>query len=794
MLTRHFIFVLVALFAATITPVSGQNYNFQKRSSLTFPGQELANICGYWQNGREYALVGGSKGLIIVDITNPDQPVQLIQIPGPDNRWKEIKTLGHYCYVTSEGGGGVQIIDLSPLPAITLPVKSYTGDGEIANRLGTIHALHIDTTTAYLYAFGSSLFNGGAVVLDLQDPFNPKYAGKFDALGYIHDGYVDNDTLYAGHIYTGTLSIVDMHDKANPVVLGTTNTPSRFTHNAWITSDRKHILTTDERTPSFVTAYDVSDPTNITELDRIATEDGTTSIGHNTHIINDYAVTSWYSDGVTIVDAHRPQNLVEVGRFDTWQPAVTGSFFVGCWGAFPYFPSGTIVLSNMNPAELIVVTPTYTRACYLEGTVKEAATGNPIAGATVVISANNKSENSRADGTFKTGYYKAGSYTVTVSKLGYISKTINFSLANGQVTPLEVLLDKSASIAITGTVIEDVSGAPIEEARVRIIGTGIDSLVLTNGSGQYSVNFPEGSYSIEAYAWGYRNITATFNSSSTPAVIRLVKDIYYDNFRLDYGWFSFGGASSGFWERGVPKGTTFNGLSINPGTDNPTDEGSFCYVTGNGGGQAGNDDVDNGFVTIVSPLMKLANLENAVLTFDYWFANNGGSGTPNDTFFVKVTNGIEEVTILTHTQPQGQWRQSGDIELRGYIALTDEVQIIFTADDTSPGHLVEAAIDVFKVVPGKQLSVRPDVDATAFLRAFPNPSAQQFVIAYDWQSAGSQPVLEVRNAHGQLVQTQALSDSKGSLSIGENWLSGIYFATLRSKDGRQGTPVKLIKM
>ena len=32
-----------------------QNINLQLRSTMDFPGQTLANVCGYWQNGQEYA-------------------------------------------------------------------------------------------------------------------------------------------------------------------------------------------------------------------------------------------------------------------------------------------------------------------------------------------------------------------------------------------------------------------------------------------------------------------------------------------------------------------------------------------------------------------------------------------------------------------------------------------------------------------------------------------------------------------------------------------------------------------
>jgi len=93
-----------------------QNMNVTFRAQLQYPNETLANICGYVDSlGNEYALVGAQKGMSIVDVTNPSAPVNLVQIPGPDNLWKEIKVRGKYAYVTSEGGQGLQIINLSSL-------------------------------------------------------------------------------------------------------------------------------------------------------------------------------------------------------------------------------------------------------------------------------------------------------------------------------------------------------------------------------------------------------------------------------------------------------------------------------------------------------------------------------------------------------------------------------------------------------------------------------------------------------------------------------------------------------
>ena len=87
-----------------------QNLNVVSNAHLTYPGQTCANICGYVDStGKEYALVGASFGMSIVDVSNPAAPVEVIQIPGIHNLWREIKVRGFYDYVTTEGGGGLQI-------------------------------------------------------------------------------------------------------------------------------------------------------------------------------------------------------------------------------------------------------------------------------------------------------------------------------------------------------------------------------------------------------------------------------------------------------------------------------------------------------------------------------------------------------------------------------------------------------------------------------------------------------------------------------------------------------------
>lgn len=433
------IHIFLLCFITINLPLFSQNLNIVERSTMTFTNQKLANIWGYTAGGHEYALVGAANGMIVVDVTDPDDPTQIVQIPGPSSSWREIKTYSHYAYVVSEGGGAIQVVDLNNLPGSNLSYQSVSG----GTGLTKAHALHVDETTGYLYVYGSNLNGGRAQVFNLNsDPYNPAYVNFVNFVGYVHDGYVDNDMLYAGHIYAGQFAVVNMANKSNPVLLATQNTPGLFTHNTWKSGTT--LYTTDEVSNSYLTSYNVADPNNITLLDKIQITPGSGSIVHNTHVTNDYAVTSWYRDGVAIIDGLRPANLVKVGWFDTY-PGWAGSGFDGCWGVYPYFPSGNIVASNIkapgtNDGQLYVLTPTYVRGCYLEGQVTSAANGQPLPGASVEILTTGNQEYANANGDYKMGQVDAGVFTVQVSYPGYVPFNGQATLSNGTLTTLNVAL------------------------------------------------------------------------------------------------------------------------------------------------------------------------------------------------------------------------------------------------------------------------------------------------------------------------------------------------------------------
>ena len=399
---------------------------------------DLNDIWGYATQNGEYALVGLYNGVSVVDITEPTDPTELGFFDAPESMWRDLKTYSSYLYCVNETGGGLQIINLEAV------IAGNSNSSAIQNTdLGftSAHNIYIDEN-GVLYVFGANFGNGGAMMFDLtEDPESPVYLGNY-AGSYFHDAMVRGDTLWGGAIYNGEFSVVDVSDKANPVLIATQATPSNFTHNSWISDDGATVFTTDEVSGAFVTSYDVSDLTNIQELDRIqAWSTNTDVIPHNTHVDGDFLVTSYYRDGVSVVDASNPSNLIEVAYYDT-SPDFEGGGFNGAWGAYPYLPSGNILVSDIENG-LFVVERKFTNASFLQGTIVDSLSQAPISNATVQIVGSNNPSISSLAGIYETGMANPGNYILQVSAQGYGSQQFNVSIQTAQVTQLNIQLVQS---------------------------------------------------------------------------------------------------------------------------------------------------------------------------------------------------------------------------------------------------------------------------------------------------------------------------------------------------------------
>ena len=344
-----------------------------------YPTTKGNDIWGWADSvGNEFALVGLRNGVSCVNVTNPSTPFEEFFLSDIYSIWRDIKTYGNYAYVTTESDAGLLIIDLTDMTGNTFwhvtdfinPTTGATLHWEAA------HDLFIDEN-GIAYIFGASNPAGfpapsnGAIFLDVAtNPINPTHLGQWNEQ-YIHDAMVRGDTMYAGCIYAGKVYIVDVSNKANPIVLGSKSTPHTFTHNSWVSDDGNFVFTTDEQSDAYLTAFDISDLNNIQEVDRIQSNPGSNSIPHNTFVDGNFLITSYYRDGTVVHDITHPNYMIQVGYYDSYSGS--GNGFDGCWGTYPYLPSGNIISSDINSSSgqgrLLVYGRNFQQACYLEGNI-----------------------------------------------------------------------------------------------------------------------------------------------------------------------------------------------------------------------------------------------------------------------------------------------------------------------------------------------------------------------------------------------------------------------------------------
>lgn len=398
--------------------------HLQQIGHLPYGSLTLAGCKAYVDGaGGEWALVGTSAGLSIVDLNNPAQPVERFAVPGLPNNWREVRTWNGFAYVGTEAGGsGITIVDLRQLPD-TVTWKVWLGDGAYDSLVQRSHA--VQAVDGYLYIFGGGNVTNGCTIADLSDPWNPHIVGKY-TLNYVHDGFIRGDTLWTSEIYQGQFGVVDISDKTDPQLIVTHPTPGAFNHNSELSDDNKILFTTDEKFNAPLASFDVSDLDNITLLDRYFPSQIPIAEVHNVRVKGNFLINPSYAGQLTIVDATHPDNLIETG----W--ALVGSSLV--WDADPYLPSGIVFATGKNEG-LFVFQPTYQNAAWLEGTVTDSLTGLPLNGAKVFVLNTPNADTTGINGIYKTGAALPGAYTVEVVKPGYHSKTIpNVVLQTGVVT------------------------------------------------------------------------------------------------------------------------------------------------------------------------------------------------------------------------------------------------------------------------------------------------------------------------------------------------------------------------
>lgn len=333
----------------------------------------------------------------------------------PGTLWREVKVYNNHAYIVQDlVGSGVQIFDLTrlrgPLGCEGTPPVGFAFDSdEVYNQQGSgptvsnVHTITINEATGFAYLNGSDTCNGGAPhMIDLKpDPKAPVFVGCMHdggvpagSDGYTHDAQCvypyhgpDNDYNQPGNpreicvLYNeDSLTVYDATIKSAPVLLERqTYAGSAYTHQGWFTEDQRYILSDDEldegtnETQNIPMKTFIWNASNLNNLVKINTfthpktrtadpNDRLVCIDHNQYVRGNLVYQSDYACGLRIYNLSdiATGTLNEVAYFDT-MPLIElsvniGGDIAGDWSNYPYFASGTVVVSNITEG-LFVLQP-----------------------------------------------------------------------------------------------------------------------------------------------------------------------------------------------------------------------------------------------------------------------------------------------------------------------------------------------------------------------------------------------------------------------------------------------------
>ena len=316
-------------------------------------------------NGTEVAIIGGTEDILFFDITSPANPVliytyHVLNMPsGTVNQsvWRDFKTYGNYLYASAdEGTSGLLIFNMSQVPASITMVKQTVA---FWNRT---HNIFIDETNGMLYAAGSNSVSNGLVILDLTgSPANPSLESNVPLTslggGYVHDVYVRDGIAYCSHGGLAKIHIYDFSDLPAFSLIGSIdNYPGTgYNHSSWLNEQGTALVMCDETHGSPVKLVDVTDPTDISSDDfktfsseLLGPDAPGSSIAHNPFVLSNLAYIAYYHEGVQVFDITDPDNIELFAYYDTNPDNVDYFGYKGCWGVYPFLPSGVIVASDVN--------------------------------------------------------------------------------------------------------------------------------------------------------------------------------------------------------------------------------------------------------------------------------------------------------------------------------------------------------------------------------------------------------------------------------------------------------------
>ena len=276
------------------------------------------------------------------------------------------------------------------------------------------------------------------------------------------------------------------------------------------------------------------------------------------------------------------------------------------------------------------------------------------------------------------------------------------------VTPLPTIAAPDSTVAVTISILSAFAELDSNTATMIVRADGVDERfpMSVTPSGDFTAQFTTGDcgtetgllFEIETTDGILLQLSA---DDGLPWGIEIIEStvLFEDDVESDTGWtlgLPTDDATTGIWVRVDP-----NGTAAQPENDD-SDPGTLCFVTGQGsvGGGLGENDIDGGRTTLVSPAIALTDSGDAdrVLVLSLWYSNNAGASPDADSLLIEASwddgawNQVAEVT-----QSAAEWRRLS-LPLVAPTETPSEVRIRIIASDLDAGSVVEAGVDEITVL------------------------------------------------------------------------------------------------
>ncbi len=361
LLKKTILWIIIIFIPAAIF---SQSQNMDLQANWNESDYNYNDVWGYVDNaGGEYAIIGAEDKVYFLKITNPTNPVKIAEFElGSKTAWRDIKTFGHYAYAVSEGltNEGLVIFDLCAIEeGVVSQVYQENED------FGKAHNIFIDVAKELLYVVGANTQSDGLIVYDLSiNPSVPKLLTKKTLPGgYVHDIFVKDDLAFCSHGFKG-LYIYDVSNPATPLLRANLNT-SGYNHSSWGMREDGLLVYAQEiplGMPLGILDYSNYLDNDLTTIktfkEPLLSPTSVQNVAHNPFVVGDYAVVSYYEDGVVIFDLSNPLSPERVAYYDTYPTNSTYTGYEGCWGVYPFLPSGNILASDISNG-LFIIKPTF---------------------------------------------------------------------------------------------------------------------------------------------------------------------------------------------------------------------------------------------------------------------------------------------------------------------------------------------------------------------------------------------------------------------------------------------------